>query len=239
MVWTCRGAMSLSGRLMCWSFALAAALSVAALIGADGARAACNTSDTDQTCTNSTALSAVDFGIEDTATLTLTNTVTGSVFGYSHVGYGIRAANADVSNRGSISGTGDAFGRGYGIFAATTATVNNWASIFGSAGDNGQGYGVYTNNTAIVSNGGSISGTAGNSGNGFGINAPNVRVTNWGSISGAGGGDSYGIFAGNTATVINSGTISGTSTSGGTGILAFGSANVTNSGTISGSTSSL
>lgn len=242
---------------------LGAALTLA-LLGSPGeAQAqACITSGTNQACTNSVAISGGNIGIADTATLALTNRSTGSVSGtggFDEIGYGILAGTANVSNWGSISGTGGAggfFGDGYGISANGTATVSNWGGITGTGGvggtNGGSGRGIDTGPSAYVGNWGTITGTggAGTSGSGgwgIGISATTANVSNWGSISGTGGaggtfgGNGYGILA-TTANVFNCGTITGTGGAGGGlgyGIFTYGTAHVTNCGTISGSTAAL
>lgn len=241
---------------------LGAALTLA-LLGSPGeAQAqACITSGTNQACTNSVAISGGNIGIADTATLALTNRSTGSVSGtggFDEIGYGILAGTANVSNWGSISGTGGAggfFGDGYGISANGTATVSNWGSISGTGGaggsfDGNDGRGISAG-TATVTNWGSVSGTGGaggplEGGDGRGISASAATASNWGGITGTGGvggtngGSGRGIDTGPSAYVGNWGTITGTggagaSGSGGWGIgISATTANVSNWGSISG-----
>ena len=208
----------------------------------------CQTTGTNQTCTNSVFLSGGAVGLFDSALATVSNT--GTIFG----ALGIRADSADVTNAGTISGNGNAaivatnsanvansggiYGGLYGVFA-TTANVTNTGTISGSTGGvvafvphvtnsgsiSGGAYGIEAFDTAIVTNSGTIAGSV------QGIYAFNAAsVTNSGTIS---GGFQYGIFGGNSANIVNSGTISGSQT----GIAAV-TANVTNSGTISGATQS-
>ncbi|WP_194462784.1 autotransporter domain-containing protein [Bradyrhizobium sp. CCBAU 53340] len=219
---------------------------------------------TNQTCSNSTTLINTStflgnpIGLQDSATLTLTNTATGTISGVvagSATGVGAFAAqDANVTNAGTISGSAPSAG-GYGIdayrdsnvtnsgtitgtgayagigIAGTNANVTNTGTISGTAGTRGYGLGVTANRDANVTNSGTISGTGGPGGYGVGIYAVshNANVTNSGSVTGtAANGLGLGIWA-NTANVTNSGTISGSVV----GIYAT-TANVANSGTISG-----
>ena len=197
------------------------------------AQTPCTTNGTDQTCTNSVAISGGNIGVLDQATLTLTNTSTGTITGDT---IGIDAnKTANVTNSGTISaGAG-----GIGIFAST-ANVTNFGTISAGAG----GIGIFAP-TANVTSSGIISGGASgifgefvnvtNSGTilggDFGIRALEVaNVTNSGAISAGAGG--IGIFA-SIANVTSSGTISAAGVNG-TGIFASVTANVMNFGTISG-----
>jgi hypothetical protein len=206
------------------------------------ARAACTSTGTNQTCTNSGVISSIGNGITDTATLTLTNTSTGLI---SAVFDGVHAANANVSNFGDIRGD-------FGISAITTANVNNAGNVLGdtfgifaaTANVTNSGTisatisGAISATTANVSNTGTISGPIGIgatianvtnagtiSGSIDGISANTANVVNSGAITGGAAGD--GITS-NSATVVNSGTISGF------GGIAAGVANITNFGIISG-----
>ena len=213
--------------------AVSVALACVLLLAAGQARAQCATNGTNQTCTNpaGTTVSGGGTGINDNATLTLTNfgTVTG-------VANGIQAATgANVTNSGAISGggsdgvhvntglaavtnSGTITGALSGIFSSIGANVINSGTI--SGGINGIG-----GNTVNVTNSGTITGatSAGiislnanvtNSGtissNFIGINAPRTNVTNAGTISGS----FVGIEAGN-ANITNSGTITGSAGIGG------------------------
>jgi len=205
------------------AFAGAAALMI--LCVGDGARAQqCTTTGTNQTCTNSIFLSGGASGISDSATLTVTNTSTGTISGSV---FGINAADtANVTNFGIISGgvfsinaTNAAnvinFGTisgGISISASASNVTNNLGTISGSV------FGISAN-TATVSNSGSISGGT------FGIFATTATVTNSGTISGG----TFGIFANNIADVSNSGTLSGSSAG-----ISAARGNVTNTGFISG-----
>jgi hypothetical protein len=195
--------------------------------------AQCATTGTNQTCTNPTGatVSGGFFGIEDTATLTVTNfgTVSGTGAGsfgivtistanvtnsgtISAGAYGIDTGTANVANSGNISG-------GVVGIDASTANVTNSGTISGTSAGS---FGVFATSTANVTNSGTISGTGADS---FGIVAiGTANVTNSGTISGG----AYGINTG-TANVANSGNISG----GVVGINAT-TANVTNSGDLSG-----
>jgi uncharacterized protein with beta-barrel porin domain len=209
------------------TFACAAALAV--LWVATGAQAQqCTTSGANQTCTNSISLSGGANGIFDSATLTVTNTssgtISGGVFGVNAADtanvtnfgiisggvFGINATNAaNIINYGTISG-------GISISASVSNVTNNLGTISGSV------FGVSAN-VATVNNSGSISGGT------SGIFATTATVTNSGTILAAAGG--RGINATNAATVTNSGTISG----GALGVFANNIADVSNSGTLSGS----
>jgi uncharacterized protein with beta-barrel porin domain len=196
---------------------------------ATGAQAQqCTTSGANQTCTNSISLSGGANGIFDSATLTVTNTssgtISGGVFGVNAADtanvtnfgiisggvFGINATNAaNIINYGTISG-------GISISASVSNVTNNLGTISGSV------FGVSAN-VATVNNSGSISGGT------SGIFATTATVTNSGTILAAAGG--RGINATNAATVTNSGTISG----GALGVFANNIADVSNSGTLSGS----
>jgi outer membrane autotransporter protein len=210
-------------------FSLPAAAVLAVLWNGDVALAQqCTTTGTNQTCTNSIFLTGGADGIFDNATLTVTNTasgtITGSVFGINATDtanvtnfgtikggvFGINATNAaNIINYGTISG-------GISISASASNVTNNFGTISGSI------FGISAN-TATISNSGSIFGGT------FGIFATTATVTNSGSILVAAGGRDINATA--TATVTNSGIISG----GAVGVSANNIANVSNSGTLSGS----
>ena len=79
-------------------------------------------------CTNSIAITGGTTGISDTGTLTVTNTSTGTISGTS---LGIDAAIANVTNSGTIQGTGTSIqGSGGG---ASTVTNNVGGIITGGA----------------------------------------------------------------------------------------------------------
>ena len=174
----------------------------------------CTPNGNNQACTNSTNLSGI-VGLNDSGngTLNVTNTPAGTISGSTD---GIFAnTNANVSNAGSISGTG---GVSTGIFVNNTANVTNSGTISAS-GTNDAGIRA---NTANVTNSGTISA----SGNGSAITGNTANVTNSGTISANGvGGEAIAVI---TANVTNSGTIS----AGSEGINAL-TANVINSGSIS------
>jgi hypothetical protein len=203
---------------------------------------------TGQTCSNSTTLINTStflgypIGLQDSATLTLTNTATGtiaSVFAGNAIGVGVYAAqDTNVTNAGTISGSAPA--GGYGIDAYRDSNVTNSGTITGTGVSAGIGI---AGTNANVTNTGTVSGTAGTRGYGLGVTAnQDANVTNSGTISGTnsgtGGPGSYGIgiyAVSHNANVTNSGTITGTAANGvGLGMWA-NTANVTNSGTISGS----
>jgi hypothetical protein len=194
---------------------------------------------TDQTCSNSTTLIntstifGTPVGLQDSATLTLTNTAAGTIAGIGAGGAGVAAnQDANVTNAGTIAGIG-AGGNSYGIAAGRDSNVTNSGTISGTATAGGAGIGVYANQDANVTNSGAISGTGGPGQYGVGVFAAsrNANVTNSGTISGTAGagGFGFGVYA-NTANVTNSGTISGDAYG-----VYINNANVTNSGTISGS----
>lgn len=213
-----------------------------ALLSPGEGLAACNPTGTNQTCTNSEAISGNPTGINDTDTLTLTNTDTGSIAGSAHnaPAYGVNADTANVSNWGAISGTGTGTsGRGLGIFGTTAANVSNWGSISATGTKSGNSWAISSYHAATVSNWGTISASAGSGGEAFGVSAGQnngtANVDNWGTIS-ASGENGFGVYAAyGTANVTNWGTISGTGTSNSAfGVDAVsGTANVTNWGTIS------
>ena len=149
-------------------------------------------------------------GIYDFDSVTVTNTLTGIISGYS----GIYAGNATVTNAGGISGTdtgvntpgnakvtnsGNISGANYGINAGTTATVINT----GTGYIHGGGIGVQAlNGSANVTNAGVISGGV------IGIRAlaGGANINNTGTISAG----SYGIYISGSSSggaIINSGSI--------------------------------
>jgi outer membrane autotransporter protein len=211
----------------------AAGVFVAAFVAAawPGARAlaACATSGTNQTCTNSVFLSGGATGIQDTATLTATNTNTGTITGTTN---GISAVNANVNNAGTISGTTSL--TTVGINTTGTATVINSGNInsgqFPTVASTGiAGSTVNLTNTSS----GSISAVA--LGSSVGVSGTNVVVSNSGSINVGGTGPSSGgtAITGTTVNVTNSasGFITGGGVSNGTAI-AGGTVTVNNAGTI-------
>ena len=86
-------------------FVLASAAATTAMLVWPGApaRAQCAIAGANQTCTNSGFLSGGAVGILDAATLTLTNTRTGTVTGAN---VGVAADTANVTNSGVITSTG-------------------------------------------------------------------------------------------------------------------------------------
>ena len=100
----CRASGIIRGRLALVGAVLAALL---VLLSPSEGIAACAITGTNQTCANSVVISGGAIGINDTATLTLTDTDAGRVVGTDFViGYGIHAGTANVSKWGTISGTG-------------------------------------------------------------------------------------------------------------------------------------
>ena len=180
------------------------------------ARAQCVTAGANQTCTNSVFLTGGAFGIFDAATLTVTNTNSGTITGTNA---GIAATTANVTNAGVISSTGVA---SVAVFATDTVNLTNSGTI---AGTGVNSTGVQALNTASITNSGSISGTL------AGIFAVptggGLTVFNSGNISGG----VVGITAFSSATVVNSGIISGA-----TGVTAGGAGpwSLTNAGIIVG-----
>jgi uncharacterized protein with beta-barrel porin domain len=181
-----------------------------------------------QTCTNSVNLTntsirgGVSVGLQDLATLTVTNTNSGTISATGLSSLGIYALDVIANNSGTVSGIG---GSSLAIYAAQNATVTNFGTISGIGVNT---YGIFANYAATVTNFGTISGGY------YGVYAANSGpanaefVTNSGTISGG----NTGIFAGGKASVTNSGIISGAGAGGG-GIVA-GNAAVTNSGTVLG-----
>ena len=194
---------------------LVGALAVGAALAwpASSPRAACSTTGTNQTCTNSVFLSGGANGIFDFATLTVTNTSTGTITGTS-AGIATHGAT-NANNSGAITG-------GVGGIQADSANVtNNTGGIIQGL----QNTGLSVTNTATVNNSGFIGGSGIG---GSAISATTANVTNTGTgLIAAGGRAADGITA-TDAIVNNAGLIQG----GRTGILALGTANVVNSGTI-------
>ncbi|MBX9827530.1 MAG: autotransporter domain-containing protein [Xanthobacteraceae bacterium] len=190
------------------ALALLAAIAAATLWPGPAARAQqCATAGTNQTCTNSIFLSGGATGLFDNATVTVTNTDTGTISG----GGGILATDANVINFGTITGS-----VAFGVFANATASVTNFGTITGATD------GIVGGTTANVTNSGTITGV---SGSGIGAN-DTANVTNSGTIRGG----TIAIAANNTANVTNSSTIVG----GASGVFGLTNANVINSGTITG-----
>jgi uncharacterized protein with beta-barrel porin domain len=205
---------------------------VVLLVSAGAHAQQCATTGTNQTCTNSISLSGGATGIFDNATLTATNTSSGTISGSI---FGVNATdNVNVTNFGTISGGV------FGINATKTGNITNYGSISGTIGISASASNVTNNlgtisgsifgisaNVATVSNSGVISGGT------SGIFATTATVTNSGTILSAAGG--HGINATVAAIVTNSGNISG----GAFGVLATNIVDVSNSGTVSGSSSGI
>jgi uncharacterized protein with beta-barrel porin domain len=134
---------------------------------------------------------------------------------------GIDASSATIANSGTISATGNDFGRAIAVENSLTLSNSSTGTI--SANGTG-GVAISADTVNITSNAGTIVGFAGAI-----VTTGNATVTNSGSI--VGGVD--GVSALGDATVTNSGTISGAVEN---GIFANGSINVINArgGTISG-----
>ena len=133
--------------------ALASALALTLSWPASELLAQCATTGTDQTCTNSIAITGGTTGISDTGTLTVTNTSTGAISG-TYVGIRAEAVNV-TGNSGTISATGP---NGSAILATTDATVANSGTIE----DTGDGaVAIRADGTATISNSGVIRTTGG------------------------------------------------------------------------------
>jgi hypothetical protein len=196
--------------------------------------AQCATTGTDQTCTNSVAITGGTTGISDTGTLTLTNTSTGAISGTS---FGIDAATANVTNSGTIQSTGTGIhgssgastvtnsvggvisgGAGAAIFANDRLNVTNAGKIDAAGTTIGSFTGVTVNNKGDITSGGSAISSFGH-----------VDVVNAGKIEAPVG---IGIFArdGTAATINN---LSGGIITGGLAGISGTNINVTgNDGTI-------
>src|SRR5579872_2531745 len=143
--------------------ALAAASIVFALglaLSTDAGAQQCNPTGSDQTCTNSIALTGTAVGLQDNGTtLTVTNTNTGTISGVATntEADGILAnADANVTNAGAITATATATGAGSTAFANGininaingTANVTNAGTITttvtatGGAGNNATANGI-------------------------------------------------------------------------------------------------
>ena len=170
--------------------------------------AQCATTGTDQTCTNSVAITGGTIGISDTGTLTVTNTATGTISGTS---FGIGAVIANVTNSGAIQSTGTGIhgsgtgtsnvtnnvggvitgGAGAAIFANDRLSVTNAGKIDSAGTTIGSFTGVTVNNTGDITSGGTAISSFGH-----------VDVVNAGKIEATVG---IGIFArdGTAATINN------------------------------------
>src|SRR6266702_1005673 len=173
---------------------LVGALAVGAALAwpASSARAACSTTGTNQTCTNSVFLSGGANGIFDFATLTVTNTSTGTITGTS-AGIATHGATNANNSGAIIQGL-----QNTGLSVTNTATVNNSGFIGGS----GIGGSAISATTANVTNTGTGLIAAGGRA-ADGITATDAIVNNAGLIQGG----RTGILALGTANVVNSGTI--------------------------------
>ena len=202
---------------------------------ASEALAQCATTGTDQTCTNSVAITGGTTGISDTGTLTVTNTATGTISGTS---FGVDAVIANVTNSGAIQSTGTGIhgsgtgtsnvtnnvggvitgGAGAAIFANDRLNVTNAGKIDAAGTTIGSFTGVTVNNTGDITSGGSAISSFGH-----------VDVVNAGKIEAPVG---IGIFArdGTAATINN---LSGGIITGGVAGILGTNINVTsNDGTI-------
>jgi len=211
--------------------AVVAVISALVATPQDAVAQACTTTSTNQTCTNSTALSGGVSGIADTGTPTVTNTSTGTITGS---GTGVSGSTgANVTNFGTITGTalsgifgggatnvsnsGTVTGGAYGLNSSGASVVTNSGSMVGTSSA-----GIFANSTLSLSNSGSVFGGT------FGLQSSgNLALSNSGSISTTSGGNSA-VISGANAVVNNSGTITG----GMYGISASGTATVVNTGTI-------
>jgi outer membrane autotransporter protein len=166
---------------------------------ASEALAQCATTGTDQTCTNSVAITGGTIGVDDTGTLTLTNTSTGTISGTLK---GINASlGGTFTNSGTIEGTG-ANSAGIGTGGNAKVTNNIGSTITGAS------IGLSIAGAADVTNDGKITGTAAG---GLGIGSfTSVKVNNTGEITGTAAGISVSMAAQNgRIDVTNSGTIAG------------------------------
>ncbi|WP_256807220.1 autotransporter domain-containing protein [Bradyrhizobium sp. Bra64] len=205
------------------------------LIPLDAASAQpCQTTGTDQTCTNSLFLSAGAAGLSDLGTVTVANTSSGSIVGTGVSVVGIVAnVDANVTNSGSISGVGTSSANG--IETLRDGNVTNSGTISATGGMFGNA--IVAGRNANITNSGTIFGSGGTSAAGISATAA-ANVVNSGLVSAFSlGGSAYGVLA-SSGTVTNSGTITATGFSG-YGIRIFNTAQVTNSGTIFGNTAAL
>ena len=170
--------------------AFAGALALTLSWPASEAAAQCALTGTDQTCTNSIAITGGTTGISDTGTLTVTNTSTGTISGTS---FGIDAAIANVTNSGMIQSTGIGI-HGNGIGASTV--TNNIGGVI-----SGDGAAIFVNDRLNVTNAGKIDST------GIAIGSfTGVTVNNTGEITaGANAISSFG-----HVDVVNAGKIEAT-----------------------------
>src|SRR5215472_14465051 len=180
---TRRARRSLSQRAMAGALpTVCAALALTIAMAPSQAGAQCATTDTNQTCTNpsGTTVSGGVVGINDTATLTLTNfgTITG-------LATGISANDAKVTNSGTISGGSGAFSIGINVFGTTNVTNSGSILVTGAGG-----LGIKANDTANVVNSGIIAATGAGS---EGIFAKTANVINSGTVSGGGVGISASV----------------------------------------------
>ncbi|MGJ4893348.1 autotransporter outer membrane beta-barrel domain-containing protein [Bradyrhizobium sp. HKCCYLRH3099] len=173
----------------------------------------CQSTGTNQTCTNSLALTGSATGLQDNATATVTNSGGASISGSAAAGFGLSAQTANVTNFGTISGSGQ---QAQGVTTGANATVVNAGAITGISTLGGTlGYGINAGNDGFVANSGTIAGITGANGLGFAIIAfGNANVTNSGTISGSSGenGSSYGVLGGRDVRLVNSGSLLSSST---------------------------
>jgi hypothetical protein len=195
---------------------LAALMLLSSPLATAHAQTPCALAGTNQTCTNSTTLSGGAIGLIDTATLTLTNTASGTITGTIR---SINAVTANVTNSGIIQST-DLSSSG---IVATDINLTNSGTIRG--GEKAIFGNSWPTSKVNVVNSGAI--TA----HGYGIwSDGDLNLTNSGTIQTAAGA---AVISFNAANISNSGTIVNTGGSFGNGAgVWFETGSLTNSGTI-------
>src|SRR5262245_24112131 len=180
----------------------------------------CAATGTNQTCTNSIAMTGSAVGILDLATLTVTNTSTGAISGTL---LGINTSAVNVTNAGTITGSSRAI-----VASTTVSLVDNTGTIEATSAGGAAIQGITVNVTANAgtirasgNDGSAISGTTVNvTGNTGRIEATNIAIQTPGTATvnnlsgGVITGGRFGIF-GDPGATLNVTNAAGATISGG------------------------